>query len=99
MARPRRRPPSAAALEGKALEDAALMGWHTLNPLLMDLTRLQVARLLVAERQGQQREKIMNRLHQRLCLLRRKAEWESLMEDGVPEWLAVEARVKREVTS
>ena len=95
----RRKRPAAVSLEGRDLEEAALAGWHKLNPLLMRLTRQQVARLLIAERTGQQREKIMNRLHQRLCLLRRKAEWQELLENGTPEWLAVEAHSKKEVAS
>ena len=80
--------PVPVLLEGALLEEAALAGWHTLNPLLMGLTRRQVAWLLRAELLGRRRRRLINRLHQRLCQLRRAMEWEDLkVERPVPDWL------------
>lgn len=69
-----------ALLEGTDLEEACLAGWHTLNPMLMGLTRKQVAYLLRVELLDRQREPILTRLHQRLAALRRQDEWEVLMD-------------------
>lgn len=69
-----------ALLDGPALAETALGGWHTLNPLLMRLSRQQVAFLLRAELLGRRREPLLTRLHQRLSQLRRVDEWATLVE-------------------
>lgn len=74
------------------LKGGPLAGWAALNAVLGRLTRRQVARLLVEERRGRQRVRIMDRLHARLCSLRRDEEWVELSKNGVPGWLRREAR-------
>lgn len=67
-------------LTGQELEEAALSGWHTLNPMLMGLDRGQVAYLLKSELLGKRRKPLLTRLHQRLATLRQQDEWDAITE-------------------
>ena len=67
-------------LSGEDLAEAALGGWHTLNPLLMGLERPQVSFLLKTELEGRRRAPLLRRLHQRLTQLRAEDERDALAE-------------------
>jgi hypothetical protein len=80
-----------------ASEDA-LRSWATLNPVLMDLEKAEVLKLMRLELLGNKRPRLLNRLHQRFCQLRRGEEWEALQErltapkgtSPLPDWLVRE---------
>jgi hypothetical protein len=81
------------------LVETALPNWQTLNTVLGNLSRRQVAVLLAHEFIGQRRDPILKRLHQRLARLRAIDEFKEMrLTKEVPAslsdidmgWLTVE---------
>lgn len=59
-----------ALVDDGQLAEIVLGGWHTINPILMQLTRGQIAKLILVELRGKRRVVILKRLHQRFCRVR-----------------------------
>lgn len=57
--------------------------WRSLNQKLSSLTEEEVLAALNAERVGERRVSIMQRLHQRYCTLRQSRERIEIMNEGV----------------
>lgn len=81
------------------IDEGALGGWHTINPLLGKLTRAQIAGLIYAEMQANRRPNLLKRLHQRFCTMRQVEEWVELATlegNSIPatgfKWLAMEIK-------
>lgn len=81
------------------MDEGALGGWHTINPLLGKLTRAQIAGLILAEMRDKRRPNLLKRLHQRFCTMRQVEEWvelATLETNPIPvngfKWLAREIK-------
>jgi len=58
------------------------MSWRKLNEVLHTLNEIEVLELLVEEQEVWQRKTVLQRLHERYCILRMKREREEIKNPG-----------------